>query len=65
MTLQNVKRAVEFIDWLGLTMAHSKVETTIMISSIPYILRRPSASAKQPNTICPIMIPALADAFKA
>lgn len=64
-TLQKINKPVELIDWLGLTRAKSRVATTIMVSSAPYILRRPNASASRPNTIWPKIMPALAEAFKA
>lgn len=65
ITLQNVNRAVEFIDWLGLAKAQSIVDTMIIINSIPYIFFRPSVSAMKPNMIWPRMMPALVEALSA
>ncbi len=42
MILQNTKRAVELMLWLGLARAQFKVDSTIMPSSMPHIRRRPN-----------------------
>lgn len=65
MTLQKINTAAEFTDWLGLAKAQSRVATTMIISSMPYILLRPITSANHPKKSCPIIMPPDVEAFKA